>query len=592
MNNLLKGLFKKGRKDSPFVPSPTVSREVCEGSEGQQDTAQMTTFFQGAHHFIAHGPFTEIQGDQIVNIFHPPPRMAGEMLDADCILGNPQSRISRDVDDVPKFNLFYDEFFKTHKTSQVKSFQHGSIVCTKVFRTKLFRHGQIYHAEMVEDGKPVLWKKYDEHNMSAIKEFKRELNVWKGMSHPFLVQFLGRSTPGSSVSFIVLTGATDVNIRHVLTHSFGSKDASAAIIDALVNVAGIFSGLHYIASRFCLGYQELTDCMDTSNILFDPNNRAIIGRNLVDCVPGQSSKLDTVERFLVLNCQVFYFMDHFLFGDHGVGCHNSWAAVGEKRKFSHLRILLRLMGWSKSMEFQAVEERISNLTELVEIQPQPLTFPQIREAVLSIKGIQHGTPFHPSIYWEVKLYDVGYVRGEEFIFLFNSQDTSNPNYTPIVMEDEFITYPDVSAQMKIFDNGVSQFEFHNTCYATVDRRCNIQNLADSALAFKFFLSIAPSIVESYRDKHQIQVSDLIMITGTIDHPSASKIIFSDEAIAPMEHLYFYCLLPGSQPWGYWSADDRPTGPQNLEGATIPSITAPQMVNFIQLQEEDFQSDST
>jgi hypothetical protein len=55
-----------------------------------------------------------------------------------------------------------------------------------------------------------------------------------------------------------------------------------------------------------------------------------------------------------------------------------------------------------------------------------------------------------------------------------------------------------------------RFEFHNIRFAAVDRRWNSQNLADSALAVKFFRSIAPSIVESYQDKHHIQVSDLIM----------------------------------------------------------------------------------
>lgn len=108
------------------------------------------------------------------------------------------------------------------------------------------------------------------------------------------------------------------------------------------------------------------------------------------------------------------------------------------------------------MEFPAFEERISSLTELVTIQPQPLPFPQIREAALSIKGIQHGAPFRPSTYWGVKLYDVGYVRGEEFVFLLNSQDMSDLNYTSIIMEDEFITSPDVSSQIKRFGNGVCQ----------------------------------------------------------------------------------------------------------------------------------------
>jgi hypothetical protein len=89
------------------------------------------------------------------------------------------------------------------------------------------------------------------------------------------------------------------------------------------------------------------------------------------------------------------------------------------------------------MEFPTFEERVSNLAELVTIQPQqPLPFPQIREVFLSIKGIQHGTPFHPSAHWDVKLYDVGYVRGEEFVFLFNCQDdmTTNLNCPPLLLK--------------------------------------------------------------------------------------------------------------------------------------------------------------
>jgi hypothetical protein len=60
------------------------------------------------------------------------------------------------------------------------------------------------------------------------------------------------------------------------------------------------------------------------------------------------------------------------------------------------------------------------------------------------------------------------------------------------------------------------------------------------------------------------------VTGTIDYPSGSKILFNDEAIVPMR-LYFYCLPHGSQPWGYWSVDDRPSGPQDLEDTTISFV---------------------
>lgn len=76
------------------------------------------------------------------------------------------------------------------------------------------------------------------------------------------------------------------------------------------------------------------------------------------------------------------------------------------------------------------------------------------------------------------------------------------------------------------------------------------------------------------------------VSGTIDHISGSNIVFSDET-TPLENLYFYSFPPGSNPWGYWSADDRPTGPQDLEHATVSSVTFEQMITFIQLQEEDF-----
>ena len=63
MNNFLKCLLKKERKDSPIVPSST--GDISGGSVDKQDAKQMTTYFQGSHHFIAQGPFTSIQGDQV-----------------------------------------------------------------------------------------------------------------------------------------------------------------------------------------------------------------------------------------------------------------------------------------------------------------------------------------------------------------------------------------------------------------------------------------------------------------------------------------------------------------------------------------------
>lgn len=67
----------------------------------------------------------------------------------------------------------------------------------------------------------------------------------------------------------------------------------------------------------------------------------------------------------------------------------------------------------------------------------------------------------------------------------------------------------------------------------------------------------------------------VLVTASIDYPSGTGITFKDasEQIAPLETLYFYSLPPGSpQPWGYWSTDDRPTGPQYFKDAKITSVS--------------------
>jgi hypothetical protein len=130
----------------------------------------------------------------------------------------------------------------------------------------------------------------------------------------------------------------------------------------------------------------------------------------------------------------------------------SSTAIGEKRKFSHLRTLLRLVGWDSFMEFQTIEKRMSDLAEHITTLSQPLRFCEIRDAVLSVQNVQHAMPFAPSKHWEVQIYDIGYVLDEEFVLLCNSRDMAKP-HIPVIIEDEFITLPDVSGQIKRLNNG-------------------------------------------------------------------------------------------------------------------------------------------
>jgi hypothetical protein len=78
----------------------------------------------------------------------------------------------------------------------------------------------------------------------------------------------------------------------------------------------------------------------------------------------------------------------------------------------------------------------------------------MRRELLSIDGLYHAFSFRPSRPWNVRLFDIGYVRGEEMVVLCNAMDKYN---LPIAVEviPEVPTYPPIpKSSVKSFPGGV------------------------------------------------------------------------------------------------------------------------------------------
>ncbi|TDL30127.1 hypothetical protein BD410DRAFT_52906 [Rickenella mellea] len=458
-------------------------------------------------------------------------------------------------------------------------FRRGDVIASRSSKSTQFTFGRIEHAKLT-DGALVLWKRYNRHDSRAMEEFEREKEAWKSLSHPYLVQFLGQSAPGSAIPSIVLTGCLDANLQDVVRVKLADNNICVSFLSGLDVLQGVASGLLYLAKEFQLEAQELENCAKVSNFLINPDGRPILGRNLVEHVPNPNG--DTPHQHLDRLLELIYFItEDILFGNDRVFPYTSWSAVGEGRSLAHLRPLLRLVSWNPSLQFSDMVKRMCDLDFRLRQLKSP-SFNLIRQELLDTQTLYHAMSIFPRQPWAVDLFDVGYVRQESFVFLCNARSMDGRDI-PIEREAEFPTLPDLARNATSFPDGVFQYTFCNTNHASIQRRLNSQK-ADTVVATHLFQDILSRIYNEHRSCHQIRLSDLIIVTGIISLPSGAGIVWQDSC---PEFFYFYLLPEKSQPWGYWSTDDLPTGAtENIIGADIYSAMNPQQIDFIQFQEEE------
>jgi len=83
-----------------------------------------------------------------------------------------------------------------------------------------------------------------------------------------------------------------------------------------------------------------------------------------------------------------------------------------------------------------------------------MSFSNIREELLAINGLYHAFSFRPRTPWDAKLFDIGYVRGEQFVVLCNARDEWSPSIS-VETDVEISTVPPVpETDIKLFPGGI------------------------------------------------------------------------------------------------------------------------------------------
>ncbi|KAJ8697561.1 hypothetical protein PTI98_004350 [Pleurotus ostreatus] len=446
-----------------------------------------------------------------------------------------------------------------------------------------FNYGTLIRGR--HNNKVIICKRYHYDDEDSLKEFLREKATWMVLRHPGIVRYLGCSPADHPHPYVVLSDAQYGNAALVFRQRLEQQSVGASFLNALSILRGVSSALRHIGTHFQLHPTELDEFAKVSNIMVDQQGSPVLGRNIVMKAPERGKpRKDQLDRLLGL----FYMLvEQLFFDDQPVFPFECWKAVGECRPFAHLRPLLRLAAWDPCVDFSNMVQRILDLSDSLGAlsPPSTVSFPTIRKRLLAVEGLQHFMYIRPRQAWAAKLFDIGYVRQEQFVRLVNIQDTSHlDNHTLAIIEDQVtLALPSVQDDDIVnLPGNITRYTFRNTDNASIQRRLNGRMLADSAGAIQLLLRLAPQVIREYGQGHgELRLSDLILVCGTIDYPSGAGITFQ---ATPPEEFYFYELPVRSEPWGFWSLSAGLEG-QSLDATYITSSI--QSISFVQLEVEDF-----
>ncbi|KDQ28714.1 hypothetical protein PLEOSDRAFT_1102754 [Pleurotus ostreatus PC15] len=465
-----------------------------------------------------------------------------------------------------------------------------------------FNYGTLIRGR--HNNKVIICKRYHYDDEDSLKEFLREKATWMVLSlgipasfdiwdvhpptipiHTSYYQTVIKYSLPIQLHLILLTIAQYGNAALVFRQRLEQQSVGASFLNALSILRGVSSALRHIGTHFQLHPTELDEFAKVSNIMVDQQGSPVLGRNIVMKAPERGKpRKDQLDRLLGL----FYMLvEQLFFDDQPVFPFECWKAVGECRPFAHLRPLLRLAAWDPCVDFSNMVQRILDLSDNLGAlsPPSTVSFPTIRKRLLAVEGLQHFMYIRPRQAWAAKLFDIGYVRQEQFVRLVNIQDTSHlDNHTLAIIEDQVtLALPSVQDDDIVnLPGNITRYTFRNTDNASIQRRLNGRMLADSAGAIQLLLRLAPQVIREYGQGHgELRLSDLILVCGTIDYPSGAGITFQ---ATPPEEFYFYELPVRSEPWGFWSLSAGLEG-QSLDATYITSSI--QSISFVQLEVEDF-----
>ncbi|KAF5313230.1 hypothetical protein D9619_003581 [Psilocybe cf. subviscida] len=438
-----------------------------------------------------------------------------------------------------------------------------------------------------------------------VKDFVQELSILRELWHPHLPRLVAFSSESERRPFVVLDGKVVSNDMrsYVLTSLKGG--AVAGLMAGLRIMHGVSTALDYLRTSNLLSKDELTKCLQPSDMVLSNNNGVMLGGNLLSCATIRPSSPDchrdeTMEEYLAeklfaLLLQVF--CPESRFARLEVDSPRTLASV--------LRMLLQFAAFGgKGRSLTQIRKKIDRAwatLSLNRIQDSQVSFRDVRECLLQIDDMTVYRAYVPRPHWRISTGDIGYVKDDNFILIANVFDDDTPSLC--ASHQELLTVrcdPCRPYNLTILPDGWRRYEFDAPAYVTIWHTHRFA--IDDKHAMRYLLQHASSYLEKTGLSHCLKPKDIIMVVNRETRPRhSSGFLFTPEEGSeeePPKKVYFFesdgVPLQGNS-WGYWSLiPDR----ENVAVGLTSNFKDPRIrasclgegftnaFEFVQLEEED------
>ncbi|KAG9036535.1 hypothetical protein FRB95_008590 [Tulasnella sp. JGI-2019a] len=462
--------------------------------------------------------------------------------------------------------------------SDIKYFNRRDLRLVKTIQQRSTKPA-LYRAEYEASGKVVkaVVKIFPASAKSKSQDFiDDEIKRIKELWHPHLPQLLGRSFPKADRPFLVLSDYTERNVRNDLEPKL-LNDPVGGFMAALEVLEGVASAMNYLREQPGMGVAALNACSQVPTFRLGTSGQVLVGYGLVYSEPWTEDPVTSASPDNLLINHFWRITMELLYGDEDAIDWGDWNSV--QTAAPHVRPFLTLTSFD-CPSFECLSERLTGLLGSLKscLMNGSLDYSQIRAAMSAIPGVDLDYLYLPPIPFDVTLGDIGYIKGDTFVKLYNIQQ--DIPFDPVPYPGYFRASGDFTTEK--LANGDIMHTFTSPVFIQILHRDRSEACPSTMRFLSYFIKNARAIHEKYCADLDVDVTELILITNSY----YNRRFATYEARVKPEHAG--CPLPDvrliehkdrtpGQPWAEWVCE-----PSVHESVTVLQ-SQPQRISFFQLE---------
>jgi len=396
--------------------------------------------------------------------------------------------------------------------------------------------------------------------------------------------------------FLVISDGSTQNAQTFLQEA-KSQGHITGFMTALSIMQGISSALQHLHTEHRMGKRQLEICLQVRDFPVLSSGNVIIGYDLFTADTSIIEEVSAADLDQWLKEAFWRLTNKLFFGDENFVVYEDWNSICQAT--SHIFPLLAFVAFD-CPDFTFLVERLSLLRDRLIKMPN-LVWKEIRRCMLEAERIDPCHFYYPPTPLDVSIGDVGYMRNGAFVKLCSIWDDrflitsgSAPEYTRSSGTGAAFSRP--------IEDAVTLHTFTDPLYVEIYRPGAAQDVGDPVKLFKYFMEQIPTLMEIYGQRHDIKVTDVILISGlwTDRRMAGAEFLLKDGGPSPPRFVKFveYHNARPEESWGKWIIEGQeythePNGPKDRwitmdsgHRVRLQFMRRLQRIHYLQLHQDD------